>query len=329
MSININKVLVVNAGGGIGDAVQFLKIFKLINLEFNNPQIYYYSCDSENFWFETSLQSLKPKNLFTIKHFPKHFGFRKNHIFMKFDKKIDYYDIIIDNQSKLRNTLIYKRIPHKYFFSFTCRGIFSKPITFNKKIKHVQLRVVKFLEKFLKKKISLEKMNIPIEEKFETEANKLIDKTKKYIGFSLKAGHPTRIKEFNADEIIKTAIYFYDKNYIPAFFIEEKHTELIKQIKERISNAFFPEHLANINLKNPSLLIALGKKMNFNISIDNGAMHLLALSEKKLFCFFNENSEKFKPLSNDAHIYDCKLKNQKINELNSEQIIQFINENLA
>ena len=67
MQEKIKNILIINAGGGIGDALQFLKIFKLLDKEFNNPNINYYGNDSNNFWFETTLKSLKPLNVTTIK----------------------------------------------------------------------------------------------------------------------------------------------------------------------------------------------------------------------------------------------------------------------
>ena len=326
MFFKIKKVLIINAGGGIGDALQFLKIFKLINTIFKNPKIFYYSCDLKEFWYENILSSLKPQNVQTVQHYPGHFGFEKKHFFIKHQKK-EFYDLIVDSQSKFRNSLIYKRIPHKFFLSFAWKGLLSKPFLKTNN-KHVQLRIVDYLEKFLNKKIDFKNMRISISNKYNEEAKRILKKKKNYIGFSLKAGHPTRVKEFNTDEILKVAIHFSKKNYTPAFFVEEKHLSLIQKIKKEIPNAFFPEHVANKKFKNPSLVIALANKMNFNITIDNGVMHMLGLTDKKLFCFFNKNSEKFKPVSKNAYIFDCKLQNKQINILKSKEIIRFIEQNL-
>lgn len=326
MFFKIKKVLIINAGGGIGDALQFLKIFKLINISFKNPKIFYYSCDLKKYWYENVLSSLKPRNVETVQHYPGCFGFKKKHFFIKHKKK-EFYDLIIDNQSKFRNSLIYRKIPHKFFLSFAWKGLLSKPFLKTNN-KHVQLRIVNCLEKFLNKKIDFNNVRISISSKYDEEARRILKKKKNYIGFSLKAGHPTRVKEFNTDEILKVAIHFSKKNYTPAFFVEEKYISLIQKIQKKIPNAFFPEHEANKKFKNPSLVVALANKMNFNITIDNGVMHMLGLSDKKLFCFFNKNSEKFKPISKNAYIFDCELQNKKINILKSKEIIKFIEQNL-
>jgi ADP-heptose:LPS heptosyltransferase len=320
----IKNILIINAGGGIGDALQFLKIFKLLDKEFNNPNINYYGNDSNNFWFETTLKSLKPLNVTTIKHYPLYYGFRLNHFFSKIIKAEQKYDLIIDNQSKIRNSLIYKQIPHKYFLTFAMRGLLSNPLIYLSKKTHTQTRVFMYLEKFLNKKINFQNYNIEINDIYENETKRLIDSTKKYIGFSIKAGHPTRSKEIQLVEIIKTAQYFVDKNYIPVFFIEEKNNKEITEIKNNLPKAYFPEHLAKTELKNPSLVIALANSMEFNVTIDNGVMHMLGLSSKKLFCFFYKNSKKFKPLRNNVFIYDCEDENTNIKLLTSKKIIEFI-----
>jgi ADP-heptose:LPS heptosyltransferase len=321
----IKSILIINTGGGIGDAIQYLKLFKILNQEFQNIKIDYYATDLNNFWFNNVLKSLKPNNVNVIKDYPMHFGSKIINFFIskqKFQKK---YDLIIDNQTKIRDTLIYKKIPHKIFLSMSARGLLSNPIIFQKKQKHVQKRFVECLENFLQKKINLETTKINVKDKYQKEANRLISNKKKYVGFSIKAGHPSRLKEFDINEIIKTAIYFANRNYIPTFFLEEKYKKIISQINKTIPQAYFPEHKAKPILKNPSLVIALGKKMNFNITINNGVMHMLGLSKKKLFCFFEGDSDKFKPLSKNIFVYDCKKQDKKINLLKSEEIIEFIN----
>ena len=329
MQSPLKNILIINTGGGIGDAIQFVKIFHLMNQEFKNPNIDYYACDIDNFWFENKLNSLKVKNVQTIKHFPIHFGFRLKHFFDKKIKNEKFYDLIIDNQSKFRNTLIYKRIPHKFLLSFSLKGMLSKPIKFfQKKQQHVQLRVINSLEKFLKKKIDINNIQVTISQHYDQEANRLLDDNKKYIGFSIKAGHKTRIKEFELIEIIKTAQHFVEKNFIPVFFIEPKYEKEINIIKKNIINAYFPEHLASSELKNPSLVIAIANKMAFNITIDNGVMHMLTLANPKLFAFFNKSSDKFKPIKNNSLVYDCEKNKETIDNLDSQKIIEFIERNI-
>jgi len=324
----IKNILIINAGGGIGDAIQFIKIFELINQEFENPTIDYYGNDLNNFWFDNKLSSLKAGNVQTIKNFPLYFGFRFKHLFDKKIRNTKPYDLIIDNQSKIRNALIYKKIPHKYFLSFALRGVLSNPISFFQKNPHVQLRVINYLEKFLNKVLDIKNIQIKIPAQYKQEADKLIDDSKRYVGFSIKAGHKTRIKEFQLIEIIKTAQHFAEKKFIPVFFIEPKYIEEINLIKKYIINAYFPEHLASPELRNPALVIAIANKMSFNISIDNGVMHMLSLTDPKLFVFFNKSSNKFRPIKNNAFVYDCEKNKETIESLETKKIIEFVEKNI-
>ena len=103
-----------------------------------------------------------------------------------------------------------------------------------------------------------------------------------YVGFSITAGHPTRIKEINFDEIIKVANYYSDK-LIPTFFIENKFQELIAKIKQKVKKAYFPEDQSSAEFKKPMLVTALGSLTKFNITIDNGISHMLSFSNNKKF----------------------------------------------
>ena len=69
--------------------------------------------------------------------------------------------------------------------------------------------------------------------------------------------------------------------------------------------------------------MALADKMDFNISIDNGVAHLLALSKSKTFCFYPGNAEKFKPLRNNFFSYNC-YNYDAMDKITSDEIIKFI-----
>ena len=167
-----------------------------------------------------------------------------------------------------------------------------------------------------------------LQEKYLNEASKLFKNDKKYLGFSITAGNPNRGKEISLKTIIEVANYFSDKNFVPTFFIEEKYKEKINTIKTMVRNSYFPEHLAQSSLKNPFLVIAMGKKLHSAISIDNGIMHMLGLAGTKTAIFFDENSDKFKPLNGNIFKIYCpsKDKNKKPKDLTSEDIINFVND---
>ena len=111
MEKNLNNILFINTGGGIGDALCFLPTLNYINEILNPKKIYYFSTDLGNFWFDTKLKEYRPNNLISIKNFPEHFGFRNHHSRISKDIiknfEFDEFDLIIDNQTRLKNTLIY------------------------------------------------------------------------------------------------------------------------------------------------------------------------------------------------------------------------------
>ena len=86
--------------------------------------------------------------------------------------------------------------------------------------------------------------------------------------------------------------------------------------------------MASSELKNPSLVIAIANKMAFNITIDNGVMHMLTLANPKLFAFFNKSSDKFRPIKNNSFVYDCEKNKETIDNLDSQKIIEFVENNI-
>jgi ADP-heptose:LPS heptosyltransferase len=325
----LENILFINTGGGIGDALYSLPLINHINKCFSPKKIFYYSADEENFWFENKLSEYKPSNLITVKKFPFQYGFRKFHanvsskLINLFD--FDKFDLIIDNQTRLKNTLIYKKIPHKYYISPCLRYFFSKPFFFKKKNKNIILRLTDYLNTITNKNL-MPDYNIEIPKAFAEKAEKLLPKNKEYIGFSITAGHPTRIKEFQLKEIIKLGNH-YSKNFIPTFFIEEKFNDIKLKIKENIKDSYFPEEHLETNLKKPMIVTALGSMTKFNITIDNGISHMLSFSNNKNYIFYNNSSEKFLPLNENTIPFDCDKKNKKINLLTSDEILTFIESN--
>ena len=127
----MNKILIYNSGGGLGDSIQLFSTIISLKNYFKNAKIYYLGAHQNHF-----NSKLKEYELL-LEDFDlnlQYFGFRFWHYFFvkkNFNKThIDKFDLIIDLQSKLRNTIILKRIPHKLFYSTTCNYAFS---SFDKK----------------------------------------------------------------------------------------------------------------------------------------------------------------------------------------------------
>ena len=130
----IKRILFYNSGGGIGDAIQILPLINSLKAEFKNSKLYYL-CAHENH-FNTNLKELNCQ-IETINLDIQYFGFRWWHLFSVKKKlkkyKIEKFDLIVDLQSKLRNTLILRMIPHNYFVS-SCFDLMDITITFRSPI---------------------------------------------------------------------------------------------------------------------------------------------------------------------------------------------------
>ena len=115
------KILIYNSGGGLGDSIQLFNFILSLSDKFESKNIYYLS--SHNNHFNNTLKDYNI-HLNELKINILYFGFRWWHLLVSKKKilkenSIDKFDLIIDLQSKLRNTLILKQFPYENFYSST------------------------------------------------------------------------------------------------------------------------------------------------------------------------------------------------------------------
>ena len=291
------KILIYNSGGGLGDSIQLFPLILSLQGHYKDSDFYYLGSHDNHFLgklkeFEVKIKSLE----FDLKYF----GFRWWHFLVvkNYAKKLNIkFDIIIDLQSKFRNTLILKTIPHSQFYSSTFKFLFSSTKNNYKSNDNLCEETLENLNIFFKTKIK--RVNYD----FSSLSNIYIEEAKKllpnnnYIGFSITQGNTYRKKSWPIDKFIKLANKIKEKNKIPVFFIEKNNINLIKEINLQVPNAIFPEHNSLINC--PALVTALGSRLDRAISIDNGIMHMLSLSNVKLTVLFGPtNAKKFAPNKN-------------------------------
>ena len=140
----INRILIYNSGGGIGDAIQILPLINAIKKQFNSAEIFYL-CSHENH-FNYKLKDLNSE-IKSLDLNIKYFGFRWWHFIITKQKikklNIKKFDLIIDLQSKIRNTLILKMLPHKYFVSSCFNFKLSKPVINVKKNNNTNSNIIR------------------------------------------------------------------------------------------------------------------------------------------------------------------------------------------
>ena len=302
----INRVLLYNSGGGIGDAIQLLPLIDTLKSELKDAEFHYLSSHENH--FNSTLKDLNSEINSSNLNI-KYFGFRWWHalIINKRVKshKVESFDLILDLQSKLRNSLILKMIPHKSFISPCFNFKLSKPKIDIKKEKTISNTILEAINFAYKKEYKLNEFNInKIDKKFFIESEKLLPKNN-YVGFSITQGNIYRKKEWSLNNFVKVCNKIVQANKTPVFFIEKKDQELKNKIAELIPNALFPEHESNFN--SPALVTCLAKRLNFAITIDNGIMHMLSLAKIPMISLFGPtDSEKFAPEYKRSIILDSK-----------------------
>ena len=297
----MKKILIYNSGGGLGDSIQIIPIILSLKNHYRRSKIFYLGAHTNH--FEGKLKEYNI-NVETLELNFKYFGFRWWHLlFVKKNyKKInqDKFDLIIDLQSKFRNSLILKKIPHIHFYSTTFGNLFS-----SKKIKYKTKNHIENLSLFLDEKIKMINFNYnKLPKNLLNEAKKLLPKSN-YIGFSVTQGNEYRKKSWSIYKFISLANKSLIKNKIPVFFIEKNQEHIIEKIKNQVPGSLFPE--VNSELSCPALVTALASRLDQAISIDNGVMHMMGLANIPMVVLFGPtNSEKFAPKNNYTKILDSK-----------------------
>ena len=150
----INRVLFYNSGGGIGDAIQILPLINTLKNELIGTKFYYLSAHENH--FNSTLKDLNCE-IETLDLKIRYFGFRWWHALIvkkRLEKKnIESFDLILDLQSKIRNSLILKIIPHKKFISSCFNFKFSKPNLNSKKENKIDKTILKAINTMFKKNL--------------------------------------------------------------------------------------------------------------------------------------------------------------------------------
>ncbi|MDC1130842.1 glycosyltransferase family 9 protein [Pelagibacteraceae bacterium] len=297
----MKKILLYNSGGGLGDSIQIIPLILSLKNHYRRSIIYYLGAHPNHFAGKLKEYNIKIQ---TLELNLKYFGFRWKHWFLarrNFNNDNNTkFDLIIDLQSKFRNSLILKRIPHNHFYSTTLNNFFS-----TKKIKFKTKNHLENLNVFLEEKIKLIKFNHNnLPKNLLNEAKKLLPKSN-YVGFSLTQGNVYRKKSWSIYKFISLANKVLIKGKTPVFFIEKEQEQIIEKIKNQVPSALFPENDSKLSC--PALVTALSSRLDRAVSIDNGVMHMIGLANIPMIVLFGPtNSEKFAPKNNSITILDSK-----------------------
>ena len=322
----LKKILIYNSGGGLGDTIQLFPLILSLKNHFRSTDFYYLGAHENHFLGKLKNYNIEIK---TLDLGLQYFGFRWWHLLnakSKFlEHNINKFDLIIDLQSKLRNTLILKRIPGVNFYSSTFNYNFCSIKKSYLSSGNISQKTLLNLEKLLD--LNIQKIDFSLDkldELYINEAKKLLP-NKNYIGFSLTQGNEYRKKSWPLENFINLANKIEGMNKIPVFFVEKTNNEIINQIKSKVPNSLFPEH--NSNLADPALVTALTSRLEKAISIDNGVMHMMSLSNIPMIVLFGPtNSEKFAPNKKNVIILDSKkiYKSDDISKIKTEDVLKYM-----
>ena len=317
----MKKILIYNSGGGLGDSIQLFPLLISLKSHFRKANFFYLGAHENHFIGKLKEYNLK---LETVDLGLKYFGFRWWHLlFAKkriVKKTYGKFDLIIDLQTKLRNTLILKKIPHDMIYSMTLKGFFS-----SKKIKSYSSNHLENLSLFLEEdvvELGFKVNKLPRE--ILLEAKKLLPNSN-YVGLSITQGNEYRKKSWSLFKFTALANRILSKNKIPVFFIEKDKIDLIEKIKSQVPSAIFPE--LNSKLACPALVTALASRLNAAVTIDNGIMHMMALANIPMIVLFGPtNSEKFAPKGKFVKVLDSKKihKTKDINSIEVDEVLTLI-----
>ena len=314
----MEKILIYNSGGGLGDSIQLFPLLISLKNHYKKTKFFYLGAHSNH--FNEKLKEYKI-NLDTVNLGLKYFGFRWWHIFFVKKKlkenKYGKFNLIIDLQTKFRNSIILKRIPHDFFYSKTFNGIFT-----SRKIKLNSENDLENLNLLLNENIKKIDFNVnDLSKTIKSEAKKLLPASN-YVGFSITQGNLYRKKGWSIYKFISLANKISSRNKTPVFFIEKNNLDLIEKIKSQVPGAIFPE--LKSELACPALVTALSSRLDYAISIDNGIMHMIGLSKIPMILLFGPtNSKKFAPKHNYIKILDSKViyKSKDLNKITVEEVL--------
>ena len=317
----MKKILIYNSGGGLGDSIQLFPLIISLKNHFKQSKFYYLGAHKNH--FEGKLKEYHIR-LETFDLGLKYFGFRWWHlIFAKKranEKNIGKFDIIIDLQTKFRNSFILKKIPHSMFYSRTMKGLFS-----SKKIKTISSNHIENLSLFFEEDVV--ELNFKVNKlpkNLLAEAKRLLPNSN-YVGFSITQGNEYRKKSWSLYKFTALANKILSKNKVPVFFIEKNNIDLIEKIKNQVPSAIFPE--LNSTLACPALVTALSSRLDVAVTIDNGIMHMISLANIPMIVLFGPtNAEKFAPKNKFTSILDSKkiYKTNDINSIGVDEVLSLI-----
>ncbi|MEI8321342.1 MAG: glycosyltransferase family 9 protein [Alphaproteobacteria bacterium] len=207
------------------------------------------------------------------------------------------FDLIIDTQRDLKNTLLLRKIPHKKFISSTQHYVFSdyspgrgrKPSS-----EHLSDKLLFLIEPIKGEKTEPQFAKVP--EDYKTPFKEYFSAHKTYVGLAPGAGQT--IKQWPLENFIEVARELVAKNKVPVFILGPQEASWKELLKDVLPEALFPLQEYPEWLKSPLYTAGMSSYFEKSVANDSGTGHLLALGGKPLISLFGKTkAAKVHPLA--------------------------------
>ena len=205
------------------------------------------------------------------------------------------FDCIVATEQKLRNTLALRRVPHRLLISPAAGFLLSdrKPAAGSYGVAvHAQITTLLSLA-----------AGVPLAPEARVElpaaelslASTLLPEGPAYVGFVPGAGGAS--KRWPLANFVALARACAVRGLVPVFFLGPDERAWIRELREALPDALFPEYAANgDSLGGPLLSIALATRLAVGVANDCGGGHLLAAGGRPLISLFGHTDPaKFEP----------------------------------
>lgn len=301
------KILIYNNSPQIGDNIRLFNLINTLNSSIHNCDLWYLGSDD----YDLFSGPLKAYNL-CIHRMPQSThpgGYNLSPWRLYFRKgKSKYpktpFDLVINMGSDLKESLMVRQIPTKFYYSAATCFIFCSRYRYYRKHKTDPTIIVKNIEKMLNLSIPIKPYNIrKIDSTLYKEAKRLLPGDR-YIGFAVTKASVTR-KKWPLERFINIANEVSFRGYNPVFLIERKHQATIDRIKKEVPNAVFPE--LDSSMACPALVTALTTRLLAAVSLNCGIMHMMGLANIPMVVLFGKTDpKKFAPRIDQIQILDSK-----------------------
>ncbi len=199
------------------------------------------------------------------------------------------FDLLIDTQRNIRETLALRKIPHHYFYSQTWRYFFSdfKPSKDIKKYFHLTDNLINIVRIITKKNIE-KTYSIEIPKALLDKVKNLLPNDKPLIGLSPGAGQPFKV--WPLENFISVAKEVLKYNRYPVFILGPAENNLYAPLKKAVPDALFPLQEHPDFFKLPMHTIALSRNFEKSVANDSGTGHLLAAGGKPIISLFGKTA---------------------------------------